>query len=357
MRILIVRGYGKMQDMNAYNSQEMGLAKALVNKGHSVDIAYFNGNKSMNSIYKHGNANINLIGLNGKSFFSQGIFSNLQSIFKSYDFIWTNEINQFASHIFLKTNQKGVVYHGPYFNNSCSLRNLRDKFFSYLYGFTNKKSKKILTKSILAEKTLKQLGYSNVQTIGVGLDTSKFFIEKDRKRIKNNILYIGELSDRRNILFIIDIFKRIQSYLPDSTLTLIGNGKASYVRKVKNKINDNDLGEKVTLLSKVNNDKVSYYYNRASLFLFPTKYEIFGMVLLEAMFHGVPVLTSNNGGSNTIIIDKKNGFVLTNFNLETWVSRCLTILANSNENVSRNAHDTIINKYTWENVVDNAKIF
>ena len=55
---------------------------------------------------------------------------------------------------------------------------------------------------------------------------------------------------------------------------------------------------------------LSDVYNLADFFLLPTKYEIFGMVLLEAMYYKTVVLTTDNGGSSTLIDNGRNGYIL-----------------------------------------------
>lgn len=55
---------------------------------------------------------------------------------------------------------------------------------------------------------------------------------------------------------------------------------------------------------------LSGVYNLADFFLLPTEYEIFGMVLLEAMYYKTVVLTTDNGGSSTLIDNGRNGYIL-----------------------------------------------
>ena len=55
---------------------------------------------------------------------------------------------------------------------------------------------------------------------------------------------------------------------------------------------------------------LSGLYQASDFFLLPTRYDIFGMVLLEAMYYGLAVLTTHNGGSTMMIRDGENGFCL-----------------------------------------------
>ena len=76
------------------------------------------------------------------------------------------------------------------------------------------------------------------------------------------------------------------------------------------------------------------------------------MVLLEAMYFGGPTITSNNGGATTLIQNYENGIVVNNFDTTEWVNEIYKLLDNIeySNNISNNARETIIEKYTWENV-------
>lgn len=62
------------------------------------------------------------------------------------------------------------------------------------------------------------------------------------------------------------------------------------------------------------------YYSAADAFVFPTTYDAFGMVLLEAMASGLPVFTSDCAGAAELILDGENGFV---FPLADWVEETI----------------------------------
>ena len=60
--------------------------------------------------------------------------------------------------------------------------------------------------------------------------------------------------------------------------------------------------------------------------LLPTEYEIFGMVLLEAMYYKTVVLTTQNGGSSTLIQNGLNGYIMQIENGWEWANTILSIL-------------------------------
>lgn len=85
------------------------------------------------------------------------------------------------------------------------------------------------------------------------------------------------------------------------------------------------------------------------MFVLPTKYEIFGMVILEAMFFGLPVVTTLNGGSSTLIDNEKNGFIK-EFNVKEWEKSIIDIIDNEDykAKIGTEARKKIVNEYTWK---------
>ena len=92
----------------------------------------------------------------------------------------------------------------------------------------------------------------------------------------------------------------------------------------------------------------------SDIFLLPTQYEIFGMVLLEAMFFGTPVITTENGGSATLIRNGENGIICDSLSSNDWAKAILSITENKNlqNTISQNAENTIKNHFTWDRLAD-----
>lgn len=91
------------------------------------------------------------------------------------------------------------------------------------------------------------------------------------------------------------------------------------------------------------------YYAAADVFLFPTTYDAFGMVVLEAMAASLPVITSNQAGAAELIKPHEDGFV---FSLDDWVDGAAELLRNHApaETVGAAAQQTA-RRYTWSAVV------
>ncbi|MGF2082640.1 glycosyltransferase family 4 protein [Enterococcus casseliflavus] len=353
MKILIIRGYGKEQNIENYNSQEIGLAKALVDLGHTVDIAMFSKKKNIKKYITYKGNKIHIIGLNGITFLGQGFYKGLNKLYDNYEFVWSNELNQFASYKLFKSGKKGLAYHGPYIQNTLDFKSIKELFFLLVYWRKKFLSNQIYVKSDLAKKTLNKFGYKNVISIGVGLDVenySKYKIIRERNEI-NNFLYIGEFSKRRNTIFLLRVFNKIALTNSQVRLVLIGKGNKKYMKKINSFIRENNLEQNVTIKSSVQNKKLEAFFDSADLFVLPTKYEIFGMVMLEAMYNGVPVITTINGGSVTAIRDCENGYIMDSLNIEEWVERIKHISRDELRNASNETRSTVSEEFTWEHIL------
>ena len=99
---------------------------------------------------------------------------------------------------------------------------------------------------------------------------------------------------------------------------------------------------------------MSRIYQEADFFLLPTEYEIFGMVLLEAMYYGNVVLTTENGGSSMLIENGENGIVLAQKNASVWADEIMRLHADPAKRtmISSKARQKVANGFTWDALVD-----
>lgn len=125
---------------------------------------------------------------------------------------------------------------------------------------------------------------------------------------------IGRFCEQKNTLFIIDIFREIKLNIPNSKLILIGSGhlKDELVEKIKKaKVEDS-----VILTGEVLN--VNEYYSSMDVFLFPSLYEGFGMVLLEAQISGLTCIASKDVIPQEVNVTNEIKWVSLNQDANQW---------------------------------------
>lgn len=368
MKVLIIRTTPNKMGLDSYNLQEIGLAKALVRKGHLCDVMYYNGKEkdTIQILEFDDELSINIIWKQGFGFFYEGIYPGLKRYVKEYDVIQvTGYVGVISLWLNTHVQDKTVNYQGPYYyeKNRGDIKKamILDKV---MLPFSNKKNMLVISKSFLATKHMNNKGIHNVKTIGVGLDTSKFldsikidendFIANLKKQKGNTkyITYVGTLEPRRNTLFLLDLFKIVSDSI-DSKLVIVGKGSQEYVAKCFEKIEGLEIQDKVIYKEALEQKYVGELYKFSDAFILPTNYEIFGMVMLEAMYFGVPTVTTYNGGSS-MLINESNGVVINELCADLWAEKILELLTDDEKwtSISMNAQKTIRENFTWDALVD-----
>ena len=362
MKILIIRTFPDILNLNTYNVQEIGLAKALTMKGHVCDVVLYHGKNADKKEpyvfnYEGKEYQFNIYWLKGIGILKNGFMPSLKKIILNYDVLQVHEYDQITSwHLYTKQKKPTIIYHGPYYDAFAKGYNLKCKVFdTFFLPIRNISNVVAVTKSKLATDFLRERGFKQIITAGVGINLENFgkYVEEQQFK-ENNILYVGKLEERRNVYFLIDVFRELYKRNSDIRLVLIGNGdkdyKENFLKYIENEVNEGSIIYK----EKASQKELISYYREASVFLLPSYYEIFGMVLLEAMYFGVPVVSSINGGSTTLIENKYNGFILKEFDKYQWADCIQNIMLDEKmfNEIRVNARQTIESGYTWEVLAD-----
>ncbi len=355
MKVLIVRLWAEEMNINNYNCQEIGLAKSLIKKGHTCDIVLYTKGKNRKIEYQINEKKIiNIYYLKAVNILHNCIYNKkIFDIIKNYDVIQSAEYDQiFNLKLFEKLRDKLVIYHGPYRSNYTKGYKIKCLISDFIYLFFKKYKKvKCITKSKLATTFLKEKKFENIYTIGVGLDTDRICSTKYEQKYKNlfnndseYLLYVGKIENRRNINFLIDVYLKCKEKRKNIKLIIIGDGVGKYYKKIIKRIAKIDG---IIYKNKVSQSQLSEFYEKSTLFLLPTNYEIFGMVLLESMFFSLPVLTTLNGGSSMLIDNNKNGYILP-LNPDKWAQTILNYIDSSNKSMTQNCKNVIMKTYNWD---------
>ena len=135
--------------------------------------------------------------------------------------------------------------------------------------------------------------------------------EKQEVALKYNLpqeflLNVGTIEERKNALTIVKAIKDI-----DTKLILIGK-QTAYSDKIKTYIKENNLEEKVIFLKGLSSKELAITYQLATIFVYPSIFEGFGIPIIEALFSKTPVVTTNSGvfpeagGPNSVYANPAN---------------------------------------------------
>ena len=137
---------------------------------------------------------------------------------------------------------------------------------------------------------------------------SKALLKKYDLTDNGYFLFVGGVSLRKNT------FNLVKGYFASKTkedikLVITGKIQDTYEKEVREYIAANHLENRVIITNYLNKNDLQALYKHARAFLFPTFYEGFGIPILEAMHHGLPVLTSTTGaapetsGGHAVLVD------------------------------------------------------
>lgn len=347
MKILIMRNMATVVNVGKYNLQEIGLAKALTSMGHECTIVYYSKNKERQVEYFDvGEGKIKVVFEYGLNIANMAVYYRLfnEKFFDQFDIIQSSEYRELMTVVLpLFTKAKIVMSNGLYQDNRFSTLN---KLFDCLFLRTlRKKYNEIIVKSDLARDYLVSKGFNcqQIHVCGVGLDESTLdtrvtknmklseLKSKKEELVGCKILgYLGVLEDRRNIQLLFSVLADLLLKDDSFRLVLIGNGNSSDVEKYFKYAERLGVLKNIIYMDGIDQNEVSEFYELIDLFVLPSSYEIFGMVLLESLYFGVPVVTSWNGGSSVLVENGVNGYICREFSVDMWSATIYQIFTKGN---------------------------
>jgi len=211
------------------------------------------------------------------------------------------------------------LYGIPYINTIHGEEVYLSKRYHMVFAFkwiVNNAKKTITNSSATRDSCLKAgLDGDKIQVIPFGVDTSFF---KPLKLPKNEnefqILSVGYLIERKGYKYLIKAMKDVLNENINVRLKIVGSGPLEY--NLQNIIRELKLENEVKIMKNVSDQELLHLYNSSDLFVLPSiidsqgNTEGLGVVLLEAMACGLPVIGSDVGGIPDIIIQGKSGILV-----------------------------------------------
>ena len=175
-----------------------------------------------------------------------------------------------------------------------------------------------------------------VSVIPAGVDTDIFYpVPKLKARVglglpdKETVMYAGRVEPIKGLDILLDSFK-ILNETRDVHLVVVGGSLSGDRELDALRQRSKQLGilEKITFTGSVNQSELGRYYSAADVFVLPSHYESFGLVALEAMACGTPVVASRVGGIPSFVDDGETGYLITWRSAEPFADRIEMLLEN-----------------------------
>ena len=202
------------------------------------------------------------------------------------------------------------------------------------------------------------LPYEKINVVANGINSTTYSgVEKDydfrRQYAADNekiILFMGRLVYEKGVQHLISAMPKILKNYHDAKLVIAGKG--GMLDELKAQVEAMGLGQKVYFTGYLNAKQVSKMYKCADISVFPSTYEPFGIVALEAMLAGVPTVVSDVGGLNEIVEHGVDGMKSYAGNPNSLADSILELLFNPQlcESISKKAKTKVKNEYSWTKI-------
>ena len=202
------------------------------------------------------------------------------------------------------------------------------------------------------------LPFEKINVVPNGINMTSFNgVERDydfrRQYAADNekiILFLGRLVYEKGVQHLIAAMPKILANYHDSKLIIAGKG--GMLDELREQVNYLNIGHKVYFTGYLDAKKVCKMYKAADISVFPSTYEPFGIVALEAMLAGVPTVVSDIGGLDEIVEHRVNGMKSYAGNPNSLADSILNLLYDPQlcANVVKQARIKVKNEYNWNKI-------
>lgn len=174
-------------------------------------------------------------------------------------------------------------------------------------------------------------------------------------RTKNSIYYIGSLEQRKGVFLLAESFKLIKKLIPSASLYFIGRDTKRNSKNISTKYCIETILDGLSdyyFIEHVPNQEITNYMKTAHVIVYPSLYENFPYVILEAMLNGCAIIGSDNGGVPEMIKNNISGLLYSPPSVESLTEKLLKVLLNNNttNNLRHNALKEV-EKFSIDNII------
>ena len=201
-----------------------------------------------------------------------------------------------------------------------------------------------------------RMGKGDVKILPNGIEVERFSGAEPARDVPagRKLLFVGRLDPRKGLPFAMRAFVKLADRYPDLSLIVVGDGpQRDAIREVPAR-----LRERVQMKGKVSYEALPTYHRASDIFVSPaTGAESFGIVLVEAMAAGLPVVASNIPGYRDVARDGKESVLVAPSNADALAEGIAHLLDHPAEGARLGANGALrAQAYAWENIIDELEL-
>lgn len=235
------------------------------------------------------------------------------------------------------------------------------RYISSTEWFLSYEAWKVIGCSQYMKNQIKDLFHTpedKIWTIPNGVEINEFEIEFDKNEFKkyyvnedeNIVFFVGRHVFEKGVHLLIEAANTILQEVPNTKFIIAGQGPMT--AELKDKVYQQNLNHKFVFLGYIDSLTKNKLYKVADVAVFPSIYEPFGIVSLEAMAAGCPVVVSDTGGLGEIIEHEVNGLKMLNGVSNSLKDNVVRVLKDKELSLKlrEEAYNTIQNLFSWKKV-------
>ena len=204
---------------------------------------------------------------------------------------------------------------------------------------------------------------NEIIVLPMGVDSTLFDAEseskpEDRFLRPTNILFVGRLTEKKGVSYLIKAMPALVLRYPGIHLTVVGSGELA--GKLEIEVDDLGINGNVTFIGAVPNNALPSFYRHHSIFIGPSieadggDTEGFGLTFVEAAMSGCLLIGTDVGGIKDIIIDGVTGFLVKQRNSDAITEKVIYALENRSlvRKMVQKGSERCKEKYDWKIIAD-----
>lgn len=197
--------------------------------------------------------------------------------------------------------------------------------------FAKKQSLRAYESALVAGKAhqeyLSKLGFRGEINIVGNVVNNRLFRPPEANERENRILFVGRLLDIKNVDLLLQSYSKLCEKHPAWVLSIVGDGPQK--QKLMHLATKLGIDDSVEFNGALQPEEVRNEYNRAAIFVLPSKSEPWGLVVNEAMANGLPVIVSEKCGSvSELIQNDDTGYTFNPFSADDLSSKLNMLIEN-----------------------------
>jgi glycosyltransferase involved in cell wall biosynthesis len=245
-----------------------------------------------------------------------------------------------------------VQVHGDSLDNKYWLRERKIRYLLNVIGkFVLKRADAVRVVSERVKKRVMNMGIEEerIFKLPIYIDVKKFSEAKGGEEIRqkfkgydNIVLFVGRLAREKNIPNLLRAARIVVEKFPRTLFLIVGDGPER--EKLERLAKELKVADNVVFEGVVEHDLLPAYYKACDIFVLPSDHEGWGLVIVEALAAGKPVITTDVGLVGEIVEDGKYGFVVPKGDEKILANKIIMLIKNHSlrDKMGRNGREIVL---------------